>query len=109
MVEKSRDRLKKDMNIVDIIKKLRYQQVMMNSTNVQSESRRLKLAHTFQSVIDIDEDEKLQIHAKNRRVPLGESEFLGMEIEPNIEFQVLNHGVPVETNVVVYEMEYERP
>ena len=54
MVEKSRDRLKKDMNLVDIIKKLRYHQVMMNSTNIQSESRRLKLAHTFQSVINIE-------------------------------------------------------
>jgi hypothetical protein len=74
---------------------------MMNSTNVQSESRRLKLSHTFQSVIDIEEDEKLQIFAKNRRVPLGETEFLGNEIEPNIEFQMLNHGVPIETNIPV--------
>jgi hypothetical protein len=49
------ERLESDMNMVDIIKKVRYMQVMLNSTHLTNEVRRYKLAHTFQSVLDFEE------------------------------------------------------
>jgi hypothetical protein len=71
------------MNLVDIIKGIRYQQVMMNSTNIQSESRRLKIAHTFQSVIDLEEDENMMQPIANKRMMVS---YDPEEIEPNIEY-----------------------
>ena len=82
MIEQGRERLRKDMNMVDIIKQIRFQQVMMNSTNVPSESRRLKMSHTFQSVIDVEEEEEI-MQIANRRV---QTSFDPNEIDPNIEY-----------------------
>ena len=55
---------------------------MMNSTNVPSESRRLKMSHTFQSVIDVGEEEEI-MQTANRRV---QTSFDPNEIDPNIEY-----------------------
>ena len=38
-------------------KKMRNMQVMMNSTHVNTEARRFKLAHTFHNIIDIVESD----------------------------------------------------
>lgn len=63
---------------------------MMNSTNVQSETRRLKLTHTHQSVIDVEEDNDAML-AANRRM---ERSYDPEEVEANIEYQVINEGIP---------------
>ena len=64
---------------------------MMNSTNVPSESRRLKMSHTFQSVIDVEEEEEI-MQTANRRV---QTSFDPNEIDPNIEYQVMFEGIPL--------------
>lgn len=81
------------MNMVDIIKQIRYQQIMMNSTNVTSESRRLKMSHTFQSVIDLEEEEEIMPIA-NRRM---QTSFDPNEVDPNIEYQIINEGIPMQS------------
>lgn len=50
-------RLDDEMDIVKILKKMRNMQVMMNSTHVNTEARRFKLAHTFHNIIDIVESD----------------------------------------------------
>ena len=81
------------MNMVDIIKQIRYQQIMMNSTNITSESRRLKMSHTFQSVIDLEEEEEIMPIA-NRRM---QTSFDPNEVDPNIEYQIINEGIPMQS------------
>jgi hypothetical protein len=65
---------------------------MMNSTNVPSESRRLKVAHTFQSVIDVEEEEIMP--TANRRM---EHSFDPNEVDPNIEYQIMFEGIPLQS------------
>ena len=69
------ERIESDLNMVDIIKKIRYMQIMMNSTHLNSESRRYKLYHTFQNILDLEDDEKKY---PKQKLNIGE-----MEENPN--------------------------
>jgi hypothetical protein len=87
------------MNMVDIIKKIRYMQVMLNITTLNSESRKFKLAHTFQNVIDLDEQEFMQPKQnKNEFEEMDSNTPMRDQVDENLEHQILNRGVKVMSN-----------
>ena len=49
------------------------------------------MSHTFQSVIDVEEEEEI-MQTANRRV---QTSFDPNEIDPNIEYQVMFEGIPL--------------
>jgi len=55
--DEGKRRLDEEMDVIKIMKKMRHMYTVMNSTHVHSEKRRLKLAHTFNNVIDIVESD----------------------------------------------------
>ena len=52
-MDEGQRRMDEEFDIIKLVKKIRNMQVMMNSTHVNSEKRRFKLAHTHPNVIDM--------------------------------------------------------
>jgi hypothetical protein len=95
--DKIEKRIESDLNMLDIVKKIRYMQVMLNSTHFNSEVKRYKVGHTYHNVIDLEETE----NAYPKQHKTGRVELLSHEdqdrgrADENIDHQILNRGVPL--------------
>ena len=45
----------KELDMLDVVKNMRYMKVLMNGTHLRNEKNKYLLQHTFQSVLDVDE------------------------------------------------------
>ena len=45
----------KELDMLDVVKNMRYMKVLMNGTYLRNEKNKYLLQHTFQSVLDVDE------------------------------------------------------
>jgi hypothetical protein len=81
--------------MIDIIKKVRHMQVMLNSTQINTEIRKYKLGHTFHNVIDLEQEE-FAYPKKNKVEDLAENPYQANDqIDENLDHQILNRGVPL--------------
>lgn len=49
-------RVRDDTNLVNIVKKLRHLEIILDNSLLNSDARKLKVAHTYHNIINVDSD-----------------------------------------------------
>ena len=56
ILDKGREKLQKEMNLMTLIKRLRYLEIILENSLLHKRSRRINVMHTYHSIIDLEND-----------------------------------------------------